>query len=122
MTKIDAFIKTFQLPVAMQPYLNLIVTEQEIDLVVGLEQQPLTSKEIAEMLQISRDETDHLLREAYKRDIINRVLEGDQAKYIPGRFYANLDYFSAYETSTCFGGSTSGAGQNISACLLFGCY
>jgi ferredoxin len=100
MTKLDTFARIFQVPAAMQPHLTLIVTEQEIDLVLGLEQQSLTSEEIAEMLRISKDEAEHLLREAYKRDIINRVSEGEQARYIPGQFYANLDYLSAYETGT----------------------
>ena len=100
MTKIDAFIKIFQLPVPMQPYLDLIVTEQEIDLVVGLEGQPLSIMEIAEMLRISQEEAGQLVRNAYKRDVIKQVFEGGRAKYAPGHFYANLDYLSAYETST----------------------
>lgn len=100
MPKDDAFIKTFQLPPAMQPYLKLIVTEQEIDLVVELEDRPLSSMEIAETLRISRDEADHLVRGAYTRDVVKQVFEGEQLKYAPGHFYANLDYFSAYETGT----------------------
>ena len=100
MTKYDAFSRIFQLPVAMQPYLKLIVTEQEIDLVLGLGERPLTCEEIAEMLRIAHDEADHLLSEAWKRDIVHRICEGDQARYAPGQFYANLDYLSAYETGT----------------------
>jgi ferredoxin len=100
MTKLDTFARIFQVPAAMQPHLKLIVTEQEIDLVLGMEQQPLTSEEIAEMLRISKEEADHLLRDAYKRDIIKRFFEGEQVRYTPGQFYANLDYLSAYETGT----------------------
>ncbi len=100
MTKYEAFSRIFHLPAAMRPYLSLIATEQEIDLVVGLEERPLTDEEVAEMLRISPDEADHLLREAWKRDIIQRVSEGEEARYAPGQFYANLDYFSAYETGT----------------------
>jgi ferredoxin/DNA-binding transcriptional regulator GbsR (MarR family) len=100
MTKIDMFIRVFQLPVPMHPYLNLIVTEQEIDLVLGLEERPLAIVEIAEMLRISQDEASHLVRNAYKRDIIKQVFEDGQARYAPGHFYANLDYLSAYETGT----------------------
>jgi ferredoxin len=100
MTKLDAFVRIFQLPPAMQPYLNLIVTEQEIDLVLGLEEGPLTIEEIAEMLRIHQDEADQLVRNAYRRDIINQVFEGEQARYTPSQFYANLDYLSAYETGT----------------------
>ena len=97
MTRHDAFARIFQLPAPMRPYLKLIVTEQEIDLVVGLEEQPLPRDQIAEMLQISPGEADSLLREAWKRDIIRRIFRDDQARYAPGQFYANLDYFSAYE-------------------------
>jgi ferredoxin len=100
MNKAETFKRAFRLPTAMEPYLNLIVTEQEIDLVVGLEQQPLTIEEVAEMLRISLEEAEPLIRNAYKRDIIQQVLEGDQVKYAPGQFYANLDYLSAYETGT----------------------
>ena len=56
MTNHDAFIRIFQLPVPMQPYLKLIVTEQEIELVLGLEEKPLAIVEIAEMMRISRAE------------------------------------------------------------------
>jgi ferredoxin len=84
----------------MRSYLNLIVTEQEIDLVIELEGTPLTIEEIAEMLRISQEEADYLVREAYKRDVINLVSEGGQARYAPGQFYANLDYLSAYESGT----------------------
>jgi len=100
MTHLETFIRIFQLPAAMRPYLNLIVTEQEIDLVVGLEHQPLTGAEIAELLRVSQAEADYLVRNAYKRDIIKQVLEDGQTKYAPGQFYANLDYLSAYETGT----------------------
>jgi NAD-dependent dihydropyrimidine dehydrogenase PreA subunit/DNA-binding transcriptional regulator GbsR (MarR family) len=100
MTKIDAFTRIFQLPIPMQPYLNLIVTEQEIDLIVGLEDEPLSIAEIAERLRISQEETTHLVRGAYKRDIIKQIIRGGQKKYAPGHFYANLDFFSAYETGT----------------------
>lgn len=100
MTDVETFIRIFQLPATMRPYLNLIVTEQEIDLVVGLAQQPLTGEEIAEMIRIPQDEADHLVRDAFKRDIIKRVFEDHQARYAPGQFYANLDYLSAYETGT----------------------
>lgn len=100
MTDIDAFIPIFQLPATMWPYLNLIVTEQEIDLVVGLAQEPLPGEKIAEMLRIPQDEADHLVRDAYERDVIKRVLEDHQDRFAPGQFYANLDYLSAYETGT----------------------
>ncbi|MGD9404685.1 MAG: hypothetical protein PVH95_05995, partial [Anaerolineae bacterium] len=100
MSKYDAFSRIFQLPPAMQPYLKLIVTEQEIDLVLGLEERPLTGEEITEMLRMSQDEAEHLLRKAWKRDIVGRVSADDQVRYAPGQFYANLDYLSAYETGT----------------------
>jgi ferredoxin len=101
MNKIENFKKIFQLPAAMEPYFQLIVTEQEIDLVVGLgEQYPLTMFEIAEMLRITLKESEQLVRKAYKRDIIKQAVEGEQVKYMPGQFYANLDYLSAYETGT----------------------
>ena len=100
MSNHDAFIRIFQLPVPMHPYLNLIVTEQEIDLVVGIEEGPLSIVEIAEMLRISQGEAHQLVRGAYKRDIVKQVFEGEQTKYAPGHFYANLDYLSAYETGT----------------------
>lgn len=100
MSKNDQFIKIFELPPAMHPYIDLIATAQEIDLVVGLGSQALNVREISEMMQVSKDEAGHIVKNAYKRDLLKQVVQGEQLRYGPGKFYANLDYLSAYDTGT----------------------
>ena len=42
MSKSEAFIRVFQIPPILESDLELIVTRQEIDLVLGVDKRPLT--------------------------------------------------------------------------------
>ena len=100
MSQPDEFVKVFQVPPAMVPYVHLVATRQEMELVVALAGQALTLEEVAETLRISREEAAALLRGAFHRDLVNRDTRAGMTTYSPGKFYTTLDYFSSVETST----------------------
>lgn len=100
MSKRKKFVQIFQLPPAMVPYVELLVTEQEMELVVGLEGQGLTLEQVAEKMRISGEEASVLLKRAFQRDLVRREARDGVATYLPGTFYANLDYWTTVETGT----------------------
>ena len=100
MDKLSEFIKVFELPPAMVPYLNLIVTEQEMDLVIGLSEHAMTIQEVAEMMQMTAEETAVIVENAVHRDIVKREKKEEKAIYLPSVFYAHLDFITAFETGT----------------------
>lgn len=50
MPKEDDFIQIFNMPPSMRPYVNLVVNDQEMDVVLGIDNQSLTEAQIAELL------------------------------------------------------------------------
>jgi ferredoxin len=98
--RLEKFIEVFQLPPAMVPHVDLVATDQEMELVVGLEDQDLTPEQVAEKMRISGEEAGALLRRAFKRDLVKRETRDGATTYSPGTFYANLDYWTTVETGT----------------------
>jgi ferredoxin len=84
----------------MEPYIDLIATSQEMDLVTGLADRALTADQITEMLGTTREETRNLLKEAYRRDLVNRESHDGATTYSASTFYANMDYWTSFETGS----------------------
>jgi len=100
MSKLEKFIEVFQLPPAMVPYIGFVVTEQEMDLVVGLDDQAMTFEQVTEMMNISRDEANELLAKAFRREVINRETKEGVMTYSAGTFYSRMDIWTSYETES----------------------
>ena len=96
----EQFARIFSMPPAMVPYVDLVVSEQEKELVLQMEGQSLSKDQIAEFMGMGLDETAHLLKEMTKREVLIRSIQGTQVRYAAGRFYANMDYWTAYETGS----------------------
>lgn len=71
-SKLEKFVEIFELPPAMIPYIDYVVTEQEMDLVVGLGHDSMTVEEIAEMMGMTMEEAEPFIRKAYQRNVIKR--------------------------------------------------
>jgi hypothetical protein len=56
MTRHDQFAEVFRVPPAMRPYIELVVDEREIDLVLTLHRTAMTPAEVAEAMRMPRDE------------------------------------------------------------------
>ncbi len=94
---IDDFVRIFELPPAMIPHIDFVVQGREMELVVGLGKQTLTLDQVAEMLQMPRDEAEAFLTQAYYRHVIKRKTEDGITTYSAETFYRRLDPLSMYE-------------------------
>jgi ferredoxin len=96
-SKLDEFVRIFQLPPAMIPHIAFVATEQEIDLVVGLNGNVMTLPQVAEMLAMPHAEAEAFLQQAYYRQIVKRKTEDGVTTYSAHTFYRRLNPLSMYE-------------------------
>lgn len=66
-------------------------------LVVSMAHQRLDLQQAADLMALSLDETAYLLRRAYSRCIVDKLVEDGVTKYKISDFYARLDHFVKYE-------------------------
>ncbi len=97
MALVDEFVRVFQLPPAMIPYMDFVVQGREMELVVGLDQKGMTAKQIAGMMGMPLDEAEAFLLSAYHRMVVSRKVEDGELVYRAGTFYRRLDPLSMYE-------------------------
>ena len=97
MDLVNEFIAVFGVWEVAQPYLHLIVTEDEMRLVTALKNDILTQEEIGDCLGSSPDQTSKLLEQAYARCVVNKQSENNVARYESAGFSERLDYFAKYE-------------------------
>ncbi len=97
MTHLAEFMRAFDVPPAMEPYIHLIATEQEIALVVALADRPMHLAEIAEAMRLGHEEAGALIAGAFQRELVERDRHNGVATYAPGKFYNTMDYLTAYQ-------------------------
>jgi ferredoxin len=100
MNRLERFIQIFQLPPAMVPYVDLVATPPEIDLIIALGSEALILDEIAEALNLGREEAQLLVNGAIARDMVDRQTADGRTTYTAGNFYATMDIWTSYETGT----------------------
>jgi NAD-dependent dihydropyrimidine dehydrogenase PreA subunit len=82
----------------MIPHVDLVVTEREMDLVIGLGDGSKSVEEIAEMMEMSVEEAESFLTEAYHRHVVEKEQSEDgETLYSSASFYKRLDPLSMYE-------------------------
>jgi ferredoxin len=107
MTKLEQFVEIFELPPAMVPYIDIVASEQEIDLVVGLGDEVMTIEQIAHMMGLSLGEAEELVANALNRSILLSGAtrephghgSGDNgpATYYAAVFYRRMDTMASYD-------------------------
>lgn len=111
MNKKRKFIKIFKVPPLMEPYIDKIVTEDELKLVLASSKKPLSAKEVAKLFDFNLAEAEQFLKKAYERHVVNKLVDGKvvgyvfdntnekgkQIKYIPANFHARLESITMYE-------------------------
>ena len=109
MSKLRKFVDIFQLPPAMIPHIDHVVTELEMDLVVALGEDTMTIEQIAETLGMPIEAAVKFVRKAYERNVIKKgpgrgpyaeapVNQDGPATYSAHVFYRRLDPLSMYES------------------------
>jgi ferredoxin len=94
MTKLASFQEIFRLPDAFLPHIDLVATEQEIDLIVALGDRALTVGQVAETMGLSGEAAERLLLEAKIRAIVEREVDDGTIRYRAGNAYRRLTYLS----------------------------
>lgn len=89
---IKKFAELFAAPEFIVPYLNYFVSDKEIELVVCLDGEKLTVKQIAERLGLDEDKVVKLLENSYKKSVINKEEVDGEILYYASDFYSKLDY------------------------------
>ena len=97
MTRMEKFFKVFELPPVMQPHVDLIVNEQEIDLVLGLDDQSMTLGQVAEMMGMEVQETEEFLEKADKRRAVEAKTEEGVTTYAAGTFARRVRPLTMFE-------------------------
>jgi len=97
LTNLDAFRLIFQLPQEMLPYVDLVASEREVDLVVGMGERAMTQGQIAEMMGMDGAEAEQFLLTAKQRAIVDRQADQGAPLYRAGSFYRRLTYLSMQE-------------------------
>ncbi len=93
----DEFAVAFGVWDEARPYVDLMVDEQEMSLIVAMGDKGITGNGAAGLLGISRAEAAALLRRLYSRCILNRTVENEVTRYSPADFGALVDHFAKYE-------------------------
>jgi ferredoxin len=97
MTLVDEFVRQFDIWEEARPYLWLMVERDEMRFVVAAQGRAITVEEAAGLLDISPARAGDLLRRAYGRHVVDKVVEESVIKYRPGSFWHRLDHFAKYE-------------------------
>ena len=97
MTLTDEFIEVFEVWEEARPYLSMMVEREEMQLVVAVQGGTVTVEEAARLLASSPAQAASLLRRAYERHVVDKVVEEGIAKYRPSTFSHRLDHFAKFE-------------------------
>jgi hypothetical protein len=97
MRLLEEFVRVFQVPPAMQPYIHLVVDEREMELVVSMDGQAMIVDQVAALMDMSRQEAETFLTRAYRRAIVNRETEAGVTTHSAATFYQRLDSLAMYE-------------------------
>ena len=84
----------------MRPYVSLVVNDQEVDVVLGIDDRSLTDVQVAELIDATAEETAAVLKRMVQRDVLVKEIADGQTTYRVGNFYATMDYWTSYETAS----------------------
>lgn len=94
MDRLQVFQSVFQLPQEMLPYIDLVASERELDLVIGMGERSMTQAQIAEMMGLGGAEAEQFLLKAKQRAIVDRRTDQGIPAYRAGTFYRRLTCLS----------------------------
>jgi len=91
------FMAFFDVPEFVEPFIDRIVEEREMDLLLAMMDDSLTADQIAGRLDLSLSETRSCLERAYSRSLISRETDNGAEFYSTVRFYNQLDTMATFE-------------------------
>jgi Pyruvate/2-oxoacid:ferredoxin oxidoreductase delta subunit len=95
---LNQFIPLFGVWKEAHSYISMIVEKDEMELVVAMGNRVMTSAQVADRLDLTYTAAQELLKRAYSRCVVNKVVEDGITKYTSGNFYERLDHFAKFES------------------------
>ncbi|MHB8992980.1 MAG: aldehyde ferredoxin oxidoreductase C-terminal domain-containing protein, partial [Chloroflexota bacterium] len=96
---LQRFAERFGVPEIALPYVDRIVTPEEMILVLAASDGPLTAELAARALDLSSSEAAGLLDSAFRRAVLDRDEAEGHSTYTPTSFYTRMDYFATFDPS-----------------------
>ncbi len=90
------FNKLFAVPDVCKEYINQMINKEEIELVVAMEGAEFTLRDVMNKLRLTRPLAEQLINNAYKRGILNKVNDSQEA-YISTDLYTRLKYVAIFD-------------------------
>jgi formate hydrogenlyase subunit 6/NADH:ubiquinone oxidoreductase subunit I len=83
----------------MIPYIEFVVTEDEMNLVLEMGDQKMTMEELVEMVDMPAAEAEEFVTQAFYRGVLEREKDEEtgEVRYAAATFYHRLDPMSMYE-------------------------
>ncbi len=97
MTLLTEFVAIFDVWEVARPYIDMMVTEREMQLIVGMKGQAMTVHQVAELFGMSLVQASEFLQQCYSRCIVNKAPESEVAMYAPADFATRLNHFAKFE-------------------------
>jgi len=92
----DKFIKLFGVPEVAVPYLDMFVTEQDMDIVEAMDGKAMSPEELAGKLGITTEKARELMENAYMKSVLNKDNK-DKDIYVAANFYEKLNYSCKFD-------------------------
>jgi ferredoxin len=93
----EDFIRLFELPPAMVPYLSYVADEQEMKLVVDMNDETMTAAQIAAVMGMPLEDARAFANKCFTRCILSRQTKDGEQVYHAETFYRRLDPISMFE-------------------------
>lgn len=94
---LDKFVAVFGVWKEARPYISMIVNEQEMRLIVGMQGRAMMLKEVAGLLEMLPEQAYDFLERCYRRCMVNKTVKDGNTVYTPTDFAARLNHFAMFE-------------------------
>jgi len=92
------FVRLFEVPEVALPYLERMVSPEEVRLVLASATSALTAESAGQALGVSAGEAATVLDSAFRRAVLDRGELDGQLVYRPTSFYTRLDIFATFDS------------------------
>lgn len=96
-TIVEEFIRLFNVPAPILPYLDYVATQDEMEVVVAMRGQTLGSDEIASLLHKPEEQVAALIKQCFDRGILRRTTKAPPHSYKASSFYHRISPIAMYE-------------------------
>jgi NAD-dependent dihydropyrimidine dehydrogenase PreA subunit len=94
---VSDFIRMFNVPDQMLPYIDYVAAPEEMQVVVAMGGRTLTVGEIASLLPMPQDQVEALVKQCFDRGIVRRTTKEPPHTFKASTFYHRISPIAMYE-------------------------